>query len=557
MTSSTPPPTLPQHIETLTRRYSTTLAVSTSNASNTTPGISPPVQLRQIHVFQILVGQMFDPIRRVLVTNQVITIDREAGIILDVSPRHLAERIVDDIRLIAFGDEKNSVEVDFEVTTLDMGGITVLPGLVDVHVHREWLSRIVHVFDTSFDVVFLHPYSETPWEDQVNKESLTERTVRATVHARKTLLAGFTTVRDLGTEGAFDADIGLRKCLSEKSPIIPGPRYYCVTRAIIASGSYGPRSLLYPAQQGVDGVNGAEPVDGIDNCIKEVRKQVGAGADWIKIYADYSCRARMADVSSSTATESIATFNKDELAAMINTAHARGVKVCAHANTAGAINTLLDLGVDSIEHGVGLYDHPSGDNTLLRKFTKANGATTWVPTLAALYTLYATNGGSEFARKRWEAGQATFTATLRAGMENIACGGDTGVFTHGANALELVLMRSLGAGWAQVLSWATYGGWKCVRGMDWEGPGGERRMQALEIGLAGLLGKCHNPAYNKGELERGVPFGAIRAGWAADLVGVVGTLDGSIEDFEKALTTGVSFVMKGGKIYKQGSQEVV
>jgi hypothetical protein len=266
----------------------------------------------------------------------------------------------------------------------------------------------------------------------------------------------------------------------------------------------------------------------------------------------------MSDVSPSIATESIATFNKDELKAMIDTAHARGVKVCAHANTAGAISTLLDLGVDSIEHGVELYDQPTGDSTLLRKFHKDHGATTWVPTLGALYTLYANSRGSEFARRRWEAGQATFKAALRVGMENIACGGDTGVFAHGLNALELFIMRTLGADWAKVLSWATYGGWKCVRGMEWEGARGARRVEALEEGgLSGFLKAWHEPAGFKDDLERGVPFGAIRAGWAADLVGVVGSLDGSAKEFGEALTTGVAFVMKGGKIYKSDGKEVV
>lgn len=111
-----------------------------------------------------------------------------------------------------------------------------------------------------------------------------------------------TRCRDLGTEGAFDADIGLRKCLAGKEAIIPGPRYYCATRAIISTGAYGvypnciyrrytfmatvagPRSSLYPAQEGIDGVKGAEPVDGTENCVREVRRQIGAGADWIKVY---------------------------------------------------------------------------------------------------------------------------------------------------------------------------------------------------------------------------------------------------------------------------------
>jgi len=403
--------------------------------------------------------------------------------------------------------------------------------LVDVHVH-----------------LFLHQYSEKSWQDQLTQESLAERTVRATVHARKTLLAGFTTVRDLGTEGAFDSDIGLRKCLSGRNALIPGPRYYCSTRALISTGSYGPKSMLYPAQEGIDGIRGAESVDGVDACVREVRKQIGAGADWIKIYADYSCRSRMGDVLPLASAESIATFNTQELSAIITTAHARGVKVAAHANTSGAINTLLDLGVDSIEHGSEIYDLVNGNKNLLRKFVKANGTTIWVPTLAAYYTT--SLSGSLHGQKMWARCQMSFSEALKMGMENIACGGDTGVFSHGVNALELVLMRQLGASWDCVLSWATYGGWKCVRGMEWEGGEGERRIQnVMNLDMSQLV--------QEDVLERGVPFGVIGPGWAGDLIGIEGKLDGTVKEFESALMDGVKFVMKGGKVYKRDGQEIL
>lgn len=234
---------------------------------------------------------------------------------------------------------------------------------------------------------------------------------------------------------------------------------------------------------------------------------------------------------------------------MIDTAHERGVKVAAHANVPSAIRSLLELGVNSIEHGNELYDPSTGDTTLLRRLSKANGITTWVPTLAAFYTMSQTTG-EELAQKRWELHQDAFQAALRADMENIACGGDTGVFAHGQNALELVLMRRLGAEWDRVLGWATYGGWKCVRGMEWEGSGGAQRLGAIERdGVAGLVRTGWKPE-QRACLERGVPFGVLRPGWAADLVGVAGRLDGSAEDFEEALTGGVKFVMKGGRIYK-------
>ncbi|PPQ96795.1 hypothetical protein CVT26_006209 [Gymnopilus dilepis] len=503
-------------------------------------------------LYQILAGQLFDSVNRTIVQNQVITIDRDTGVILDVSAQSDGKsvgKILADLgwKITSNGLAEKGDQLRFlDVARINLSNLILLPGFVDVHsILLAWQ-------------VFLHPYSETPWEDQVTKESLAERTVRATVHARNTLMAGFTTVRDLGTEGAFDADIALRKCLSGKNAIIPGPRYYCATRAIISSGSYGPRSSLYPHQQGINGVNGAEPVDGIAECVKEVRKQIGAGADWVKIYADYTVRARMLDVSPSIGRRSIGTFSREELSAMITAAHERGVRVAAHANTPAVIDTLLDLGVDSVEHGPEMYDALVGDRGLLRKFARANGATIWVPTLAVHYV--SSLSGTDFAKKRWEQSQKTFQEAIRMRvkhpdnedqeMENIACGGDTGTFRHGDNALELVLMRRLGADWDRVLGWATYGGWKCVRGAEWQGEEGERRVKTVET--LGFLNQDEDT-----DLERGVPFGALRVGWAADLVGIEGKVDGSPQEFEDAVMHGVKFVMRGGVVYKRDGQEVV
>ena len=261
--------------------------------------------------------------------------------------------------------------------------------------------------------------------------------------------------------------------------------------------------------------------------------------------SDYTCRSRTNDVMPTLSAEAIATFNTEELSAIITTAHARGVKVAAHANTPGAIDTLLDLGVDTIEHG---SDIANGNKNLLRKFVEANGKTIWVPTLAVYYTQ--SLSGSSQSYKRWERLKTSFAEVLKIGMENIACGGDTGVFAHGRNALELILMRQLGASWDRVLSWATYGGWKCVRGMEWEGDEGERRVRnAKNLQMSELLQDTI--------LERGVPFGVIRSGWAADLIGIEGKLDGTVEEFEKALVDGVNFVMKGGKVYKRDGQEIL
>src|SRR5262249_46754639 len=126
-----------------------------------------------------------------------------------------------------------------------------------------------------------HPYNEVSWNDQVLKESRAERTARATVHAGRTLLAGFTTTRDLGTEGSMYDDIGLRTAI-EKG-IIPAPRVLCATRAIVATGSYGPKELSYDYES----PHGAAEADGIEGLTKEIRTEIGKGADWIKIYVDY------------------------------------------------------------------------------------------------------------------------------------------------------------------------------------------------------------------------------------------------------------------------------
>ncbi|KXN84962.1 hypothetical protein AN958_11807 [Leucoagaricus sp. SymC.cos] len=454
-------------------------------------------------VYGIFTGKVFDSRERRMRNDQLIVIDRELGVILDV---------------VNFEEFQRSKTNDFEV--FDFSQWTFVPGFVDVHVH-----------------MFLHAYSGTSWDDQVTKESLAERTIRATVHAQKTLMAGFTTVRDLGTEGALDADISLRKCLSGHEPIIPGPRYYCANRAIITTGAYGPRSSLYPSRSGVEGVIGAEVADGVDGCIREVRRQIGVGVDWIKIYADYRVRAQIADVSQASSSESLATFSRQELRAMITTAHDLGVKVAAHANSRIAIENLLDIGIDSIEHGAEMFDSEEPDIVGTVKKLAAKETTKWVPTLAAYHMM---QNVKIQGRSRWDRARDTFVkAVIEEGLENVACGGDTGVFDHGENAMELVLMRQFGVPWEKVLSWATLGGWECIRGVEWEGESGQARIKELE----------HNPdkAVN---IDRGVPFGVIHRGWAADLVGIEGDLTGSAKEFEEAVTKGIKLVVKSGKIAK-------
>ncbi|KAF7369260.1 Amidohydro-rel domain-containing protein [Mycena venus] len=434
---------------------------------------------------RILAGKLFDPYLLQLVPNQLITVSRKTGLVLDVC---------------SFTASQLPPE------TIDLRHLTVVPGFVDVHVH-----------------FFLHSYAETSWADQVTKESLVERTVRATVHARKTLMAGYTSVRDLGTEGAEDADISLRKCLSGPEPLIPGPRYFTANRAIVSTGSYGPKGSIHMNKEGVEGVVGAEAADGTAECIRAVRKQIGAGADWIKIYADYPVRSRLTDVSPRIAGRSIATFNRDELKTLIDTAHQYGVKIAAHAKTVPVIKDLLALGIDSIEHGTEL--HTSAD--VVRTLASPGCRTVYVPTLAAYYSLAQRGGGSA----AWEDAQASFAAVLAQGLGSVAlaCGGDTGVFLHGENALEMELMVQLGAPWEWVLRWGTLGGWECIAGQNLETDASE------------------------GPDDNAVPFGCVRAGWAADLVGLDGDL---ATDFAKTVRR-VEFVMKSARVYKQGGKEVI
>ncbi|EIM92912.1 uncharacterized protein STEHIDRAFT_127652 [Stereum hirsutum FP-91666 SS1] len=503
----------PEHLDTMTLTALTDMMKSEGSES-----------FEASVVTRVYAGKLFDPESLELLENRVITVSETLGLVLDVRTFEEAEY---GAETAVWKDKENRGEVS-KVRTVDLRKLTVLPGFVDAHVH-----------------FFLHDYGETSWEDQVNKESLVERTVRATVHAKRTLMAGFTTVRDLGTEGAGDADIALRKCLSGPNPLIPGPRYFCADRAIASTGSYQPKSSIHVHQEGVDGVSGAEVADGVDECIKAVRRQIGAGADWIKVYYGVRSRATLAGP-----TPSIRTFSAPETEAMIQTAHFYGVKVAVHAANRETSISVLSQGADTLEHGMDLdnkhsfhpprkgvhephlYDHRS------MKELFANAI--WVPTLAVFYK----SGLREKNFDRWQRISETFRNALASGLQNIACGGDTGAFSHGENALEMQLMVRLGADWKKVLRWATLGGWRCVRSMAWEGEEGARRLANMA--------RMGETATAVGDNE--VPFGVLKKGWAADIVATKGDLE---KDFEKAVDRGsIDFVMKAGRIYKIDGQEV-
>jgi imidazolonepropionase-like amidohydrolase len=290
-------------------------------------------------------------------------------------------------------------------TVVELAGTTLLPGLVEGHSH-----------------VLLHPYDETSWDDQVLHESLGVRTARAVNHLRATLMAGFTTIRDLGTEGAAYADVELKDAVEQG--IIPGPRMLVSTRAIVATGSYGPKgfALQWRVPQG------AEEADG-DTLIRVVRDQIGHGADWIKVYADYRWGAR---------GEASPTFSQQELASIVDTARSSGRPVVAHSATPEGMRRSILAGVETIEHG----DGGTADVfKLMAEKTVALCATLAAGDATAQYGGWKKGSAPEPAgitRKR-----ASFKAALDAGV-TILSGSDVGVFTHGDNARELELMVDYG-----------------------------------------------------------------------------------------------------------------
>ncbi|SDX45662.1 metal-dependent hydrolase family protein [Hymenobacter psychrophilus] len=284
---------------------------------------------------------------------------------------------------------------------LELPGLTLLPGLIEGHSH-----------------LLLHPYNETPWNDQVLLESEALRVARGTAHARATLAAGFTTARDLGSEGAGYADVGLKQAIAQG--LIPGPRLLVATRALVATGSYGPKLSV-----DIEVPQGAQEADGTDNLIRAVREQIGKGADIIKVYADYRWGPN---------EPSRPTFSQDELNLLVQTARNAGRPVVAHASTPEGMRRATLAGVQTIEHG-------DGGTLEIFKLMKQRGVAL-CPTVAAGDAVAQYRGwqkGTSPEPDRIQQKRLSMKAALQSGVE-LAIGGDVGVFPHGDNLREAELL---------------------------------------------------------------------------------------------------------------------
>jgi len=351
---------------------------------------------------------------------------------------------------------------------IDLPGETLTPGLIEGHSH-----------------IFLHPYNETKWDDQVLHEPLALRTARAVVHVRKTLMAGFTTERDLGTEGAGYADVGIKQAINQG--IIPGPRMLVATKANVARGAYGPKGF----EPGVKIPQGAEEVSGADEMTKAARDQIAAGADVIKMYADYHYLP--GEPSRPTLTE-------EEMAAGVAVAHDAGRIAAAHATTAEGMRRAILAGVDTVEHGY-------GGTPEVFKMMHDRG-TALCPTLGAseAYARYFQGwNGQEPAPESVQENRRSFQMAMKAGVP-ICMGGDVGVFAHGQNWLEMEAMQRAGMPAAQVMIAATSG-----------------NARIFHLG------------------DRG----QVKPGLLADLVAMPGDPTRDVSAAEH-----VNFVMKGGEVFR-------
>ena len=398
----------------------------------------------------------------------------KCGKLIDGKTDHVQEHaviLIGNNTIISVG---TSVQIPRDADVIDLSAATVLPGLIDCHTH----------------VLLQGDITSQDYDEQLLKESIPYRTIRGAVSAQAALHNGFTTIRDVGTEGAMYADVDIKKAIT--NGIIEGPRMFVATRALDVTGAYALTGYSWELHM----PKGLQIVDGVDECRKAVREEVENGADLIKVYAD-----RNYYFASDGQLHSILTFSFDEMKAICDEAHKLHRNVAAHAMGRDGIENAIRAGVNTIEHGNGFDDE-------LISLAKQKGVF-WCPTL--FITQYVAEGraaeGRPIYKQMIDCQRKAFAKGVQAGMK-IAFGTDVGGFAWEVNeAVEMKEMVDAGMTPLQAISSATTVG-------------------AELLGMTGKLGE-------------------ISAGAFADIVAVQGN---PLQDI--SILEHVKFVMKDGKVYK-------